>query len=158
MLVWVSSWGSSRLAPVSVAIDQLLCLPGAVDARKRLLMQQRLEAVARRDPAQGLHQQHLVVGRDMAGLEEGRDLELERRHLVVTGLDRHAEPPELGLHLGHEREDPGRDRAEVMVLELLSLGRAGAEHGPLARHQVGTLVEELAVDQEVLLLRTHRRE
>jgi hypothetical protein len=25
--VWVSSWGSSRLAPVSVAMDQLLCLP-----------------------------------------------------------------------------------------------------------------------------------
>ena len=27
MLVWVSSWGSSRLTPVSVDIDQLLCLP-----------------------------------------------------------------------------------------------------------------------------------
>ena len=27
MLVWVSSCGSSRLTPVSVAIDQLLCLP-----------------------------------------------------------------------------------------------------------------------------------
>ena len=27
MLVWVSSCGSSRLTPVSVDIDQLLCLP-----------------------------------------------------------------------------------------------------------------------------------
>ena len=27
MLVWVSSCGSSRLTPVSVHIDQLLCLP-----------------------------------------------------------------------------------------------------------------------------------
>ena len=90
--------------------------------------------------------------------KSGRDLVLARRHLVVPRLDRHAEAVELELGVGHEGQHPGRDGAEVVVLELLPLGRPGAEEGPLAGHQVGPLEEELPVDQEVLLLRAHRGE
>ena len=129
--------GSSRLTPVSVAIDQLLCLPEPLMPANGFSCRSAWRPWRGSDPPQGLHHDHLVVGGDVAGLEQWRDLELERRHLVVTGLDRHAEPPELVLHLGHEGQDPGRDRAEVVVLELLALGRAGAEQGPLAGHEVG---------------------
>ena len=119
-------------------------------------MQQRLETEPRRYPLERLHQQHLVVAGDVAGLEQRRDLVLARRHLIVPGLDRHAEPVELLLRLGHEGEHPRRDGAEVVILQLLALGRLGAEEGALADEQVGPLVEELPVHQEVLLLRTHR--
>jgi hypothetical protein len=76
---------------------------------------------------------------DVRGLEDRRQLELARRHLVVTGLHGHAEAVELALDLGHERQHARRDRAEVVVLELLALGRAGAEERAVAREQVGRL-------------------
>jgi hypothetical protein len=47
--------------------------------------------VARRHALERLHHQHLVVGGDVGGLEDRRELELARRHLVVAGLDRHAQ-------------------------------------------------------------------
>ena len=50
---WVFSLGflpgSSRFSPRSVEMDQLLCLPGAVYALERLLMQQAGEAMLLRD-------------------------------------------------------------------------------------------------------------
>ena len=42
--------------------------------------------------------------------------------------------------------------AEVVVLELLALGRLGAEERAAGVQQVGPRVEEVLVDQEVLLL------
>ncbi len=119
-------------------------------------MQQRLEPEPWRHPLQRLHDHHLVVAGDVAGLEQRRDLVLARGHLVVPRLHRHAETVELPLRLGHEGQDPGGNSAEVVVLELLALGRPGAEQGPLADQEVGPLEVELAVDQEVLLLRAHR--
>ena len=110
----------------------VVVLARAVDAGERLLVQQRLEAVARRHPLERLHDQHLVIAGDVARLEQRGDLVLARRHLVVPGLDRHAEPVELPLRLGHEREHARRDGAEVVVLELLALGRLGAEERALA--------------------------
>ena len=153
MLVWVSSCGSSRLTPGVGGHRPVVVLARAVHAGERLLVQQRLEPVTRRDPLQRLHDQHLVIAGDVARLEQRRDLVLARRDLVVPGLDRHAQAVELPLRLGHEGEHPRRDGAEVVVLELLALGRLGAEQGALAGQQVGPLVVELPVHQEVLLLR-----
>ena len=148
--------GSSRLTPGVGGHRPVVVLARAVDAGERLLVQQRLEAVARRHPLQRLHDEHLVVGGDVARLEERRDLVLAGRDLVVPGLDRHAEPVELPLGLGHAGEHPRRDGAEVVVLELLALGRLGAEQGALAGQQVGPREVEVPVDQEVLLLGADR--
>ena len=142
--------GIGRHRPVDV-------LARAVHAGERLLVQRRLQAVARGDALERLHQHHLMIARDMARLEERRDLVLARRHFVVPRLHRHAEPVELLLRLGHERQHPRRDGAEVVVLELLALRRLGAEERPLAGEQVGTAVVEVAVDEEVLLLRPDGR-
>ena len=155
MLVWVSSCGSSRLTPVSVDIDQLLCLPEPFTPANGFSCSSAWRPYAGRHPLERLHQQHLVIAGDVAGLEQRRDLVLARRHLVVAGLDRHAEPVQLLLGFGHEGEHPGRDGAEVVILQLLTLGRLGAEQGALADEQVGPLVVQLPVDQEVLLLRAH---
>ena len=123
-----------------------------VDARERLLVEQELEAVAVGHALHGLHDQHVVVGRDVGVLERDGDLVLRRRDLVVPGLDRHAQLVQLGLGLEHAGQDPLGDRAEVMVLHLLALGRLGAEEGPAGVDQVGPGVVEVLVDEEVFLL------
>ena len=136
----------------------VVVLARAVDAREGLLVQQAHEAVAARDRLQHLHRQVLVVGADVGVLEDRRDLVLRRRDLVVARLDRHAELGELVLGLEHAREHPLGDRAEVVVVELVALGRLGAEERAPGREQVGPLEVVLLVDQEVLLLGPDRRE
>jgi hypothetical protein len=51
----------------------------------------------------------------------------------VAGLDRDAELEQLALGLQHAGQHALRDRAEVVVFELLALGGLGAEQGAAAR-------------------------
>jgi hypothetical protein len=102
--VCVSSRGSSRLTPVSVDIDQLLCLPEPLTPANGFSWRRPGGRSAGR-PAERLHDEHLVVAGDVGVLEDRRELVLARRDLVVPGLDRDAEAVELVLDLGHERDD-----------------------------------------------------
>ena len=111
----------------------VVVLARAVDAGERLLVQQADEAVAARDVLQDLHRQHLVVDADVGVLEDRRDLVLGRRDLVVARLDRHAELGQLLLALEHVGEHALGDRAEVVVVELVALGRLGAEQRAAGR-------------------------
>jgi hypothetical protein len=147
-----------QVRPAVGAHRPVVVLARAVDARERLLVQQADQAVLARDLGQHLHRQLLVIGSDVRVLEHRRDLVLAGRDLVVTGLDRHPELRELELRLHHEGEHALRDRAEVVVVELVALRRLGAEQRALGVDQVGPLEVVLLVDQEVLLLRTDRRE
>jgi len=70
----------------------------------------------------------------------------------VARLHGNAELVELGLGLDHERDHARRDHAEVLVLELLTLRRLLAEQRATRRQEIGACEEELAIDQEVLLL------
>ena len=99
-----------------------------------------------------------MVGADVGVLEDRRELVLVRRDLVVTGLDRDAELGKLLLAVEHEGEDPLRDRPEVVIVELVALGRLGAEQRAAGRDQVRALEVVLLVDQEVLLLGADGRE
>ena len=150
--------GSSRLVPVSVPIDQLLCLPEPLTPANGFSCSRQTQPVAAGDAFQHLHHQLLVIGADVRVLEHRRDLVLGRRHLVVAGLDRDAELAHLQLGLQHAGEHPLGDRAEVVVVELVALGRLGAEQGAAGGDQVGALEEVLLVDQEVLLLGADRGE
>ena len=150
--------GSSRFSPSSVAIDQLLCLPDPLMPANGFSWMRKRQAVLRGEPAHRLHDDHVVVRADRRRLEHRGHLELGRGDLVVAGLGRDAQPPQLAIEIHHERQDPLADRAEVLVLELLALGRRGPEQGPSGEQQVGPLLGQPAVDEEVLLLRTDRRE
>src|SRR6476620_823274 len=99
-----------------------------------------------------------MITRDVTRLEQGRDLVLAGRYLVVPGLDRNSQPVELPFRLSHECQHSGRDGPEVMVLELLTLRRLGSEQRALAGEQVGPPEEQLAIDQEVFLLWPNRGE
>jgi hypothetical protein len=98
------------------------------------------------------HHDHVVVRAHRGRLVDRGHLELARRHLVVASLGRDAQAPQLAIEIHHEGQDPLADRAEVLVLELLALGRRGAEQGPAGEDQVGSLLGQPPVDQEVLLL------
>ncbi len=136
----------------------VVVLARAVDARERLLVQQAHQAVAACDVLHHLHRQLLVVGADVGVLEDRRELVLVGRDLVVACLDRHAQLRQLQLGLQHAREDALGDRAEVVVVELVALGRLGAEQRTPGGQQVGALEVVLLVDQEVLLLGADRGE
>ncbi len=141
-----------------VADREVDVLARAVDPREGLLVQQAGHPVLLGDALQRDHQELLVIGRDVGVLEDRRDFVLSRCHLVVARLHRDAELEELALGVDHEREHALGDRAEVLVLELLPLGRRRAEESATARDQVGPREEEMAVDQEVLLLGARERE
>ncbi len=69
---------------------------------------------------------------------------------VFTGM------PSLNIsasHVGHARQHAFRNGAEVLILQLLALGRLGPEERPPAVQEVGAGVEEVLVDEEVFLLR-----
>ncbi len=149
--------GQQQVALAGVAEGEVDVLARPVDALERLLVEQDLHAVLVGDAAQRHHQQLLVIGRHVGALEDRSDLELSRGDLVVAGLGRDAELEELAFAVEHVREHPVGDRAEVVVVELLPLGRFRAEQGASGVQQVGPAVEEALVDQEVLLLRSGER-
>ena len=70
-------------------------------------------------------------------------------------LGGNAHLPQLLIQLVHEFRHPGLDGAVVVVVQLLALGRPGAEQGPAAEDQVLPAAVHLLVDEEILLLRTH---
>ena len=146
--------GIEQVALGAVADRPVDVLATAVDTGERLLMQQAGETMPAGGGAQHRHDQLLVIGGHVGGLIHRRDLELTRSHLIVAGLGRHAEPIELLLDVLHEHLDPLRNRTEVVVVELLPLGRRCAEQAAAGQLQVGAQRHEGVVHQEVLLLST----
>ncbi len=148
---------AQEVVPLVVAHRPVEVLAGSVHARERLLVQQAREAELRRGALQRFHHHHLVIGRDVRVLEHRRDLVLARRHLVVARLHRHADLIELRLDLGHERHHPVGDGPEVLILELLPLGRLGAEQRAPRVDEIRPRQIEVLIDQEVFLLGAARR-
>ena len=148
----------ARVEQVAPAVGDgpVVVLAGAVHAGEGLFVQEAHEAVALGGLAQHLHDEHVVVDGEVELLEDRGELELRGRDLVVARLGWDAEAPELALDLLHELDHAGADRAEVVVLELLVLGRGRAEERAAGLHEVGAQLVELAVDEEVLLLGAER--
>jgi hypothetical protein len=136
----------------------VVVLARAVDAPEGLLVQQCSQVVPRPDLAHHVHHDHVVIRAGRRGLEHGRDLELGGGHLVVAGLGGNAHPPELAVEVHHEREHALADGAQVLILELLPLGRGSAEEGSPGQDEVGPKLGQAAVYQEVLLLGPDGRE
>ena len=118
-------------------------------------MEQAHHAVLGRHGLHDLHGQLVVVGGQVRGGIDGGQLMLSRCHFVVLRLGQNAQFPEFLVEFLHERRYPGLDGAEIVVIQLLALGRAGTEERPAGVDQVRTAVIERAVHQEILLLRSH---
>ena len=98
-----------------------------------------------------------MVGGNIRSGEDRRHLVLRGRDLVVLGLGVDAQLPELLIQILHERLDARADRAEVVILELLALGRHRAEERAAGQDQIRALLVILLVDEEVFLLRADGR-
>ena len=144
--------GSSRLPSVELPSEKLTCLPEPLMPSNGFSWKRHSMPCFWATRFRIDHEQLLVVGRHVGALEHRGQLELAGRDLVVAGLGRDAELEQLALGVEHEGEDPLGDGAEVVVVELLALGRLGAEQRAARVEQVGAGEEEAAVDQEVLLL------
>ena len=120
-------------------------------------MQEAHKSVVASHPTQRVHHELLMVGCWVCIFVDRRHLELPRSDLIVTCRHRNTQLVEFELHLIHELEDPRGDRAEVMVVHLLTLRRLRAKQRPASRHQIRSTIEELLVYKEVLLLRAARR-
>ena len=101
----------------------------------------------------GLHHQLVVVHGNVGRLVDRRQLMLGRGHLVVLGPGRDAQLPQLHVQILHIRAHPLADGAEIVILQLLSLGCRRAEQGAPREDQVFPLQIPLSVHQEILLLR-----
>ena len=134
----------------------VIVLSGAVHASKRFFVQKAYKPVSGRDLLQNLHHQHLMIQREVGGLECGREFVLPGSRLVVAGLDRNPQQHQLVFHLGHERQHPAGNRAEIVVVQLLPLGRSGTEQRPTHDHQIGPEHGQPPIDEEVFLLHAQR--
>ena len=148
----------SRIQEVFAGVGHqgpVVVLAAAIDPFERLFMEQAGEAVAVRHLLQYLHGQLVMVRGDVADLKDRRHLVLGRRHLVVLGLRRNPQLPELRVQVVHEGGDFRLQHAEVMIFHLLALRRGGAQERAAAENQVFSLFVEILVDEEIFLLTAH---
>ena len=134
----------------------VVVLAAAVDAGKGLLMKQTDHVVLLGDGAHELHGELVMVSRNVGGGEDRCQLVLAGGDLVVLGLSHDTQLPEFFVQFFHERGDPGLDGAEIVVVQLLPLGRFGAEQRAPGIDQVLAFFVDIFVYEEVLLLRADR--
>ena len=82
---------------------------------------------------------------------------LSRSGFVMLGLREDSELPEFVVQLLHEGLDARFERAEIVIVKLLSLRGLRAEERPPGKDEIGTLFIECLVDKEILLLGSDRR-
>ena len=95
----------------------------------------------------------LVGGQDGVGVERS-DLVLAGGDLSVSGGGLDAELPHLDLSVVDVINHLDRKIGEVLIVELLTLGRGAAEKGTSGQLEIGSLVVVVTVDEEELLLGT----
>ena len=114
-------------------------LARAVHAGEGLFMQQAHKAVALGDLFHRLHDELILVACGVGVNIDGGHLVLAGRDLVVLGLGEHAELPQLLVQLLHISAHARTEGTEVVVVQLLTLGRLGAEERAAAQLQIHTL-------------------
>ena len=76
-----------------------------------------------------LHGQLVVIRGNIGGGVNRRQLVLRGGDLVMLGLGQNAQLPQLVVQLVHKGRNAGLDGAEIMIVQLLPLGRLRAETG-----------------------------
>ena len=133
----------------------VVVLARAVDAGIGLFVQQADQAVLFGNLFHELHHQQVLVHRDVGvGIDRGQ-LMLRGGHLVVLGFGIDAHAPECLVQIGHKRGNAGFEGTEIVVLQLLPLGRRRAEQRAPGKHKVGPAVVHGLVNDKVFLLGPH---
>mmetsp|Transcript_30855 Transcript_30855/g.37860 ORF Transcript_30855/g.37860 Transcript_30855/m.37860 type:complete len:257 (+) Transcript_30855:1143-1913(+) len=126
-------------------------LSTAVDAGKRLLMEQDLQAKFGCLSVHDLHETHVAVTGHVGSTEDGRHLMLARSHFVVFHSHWAIDLQHLSLHGIQKFLDFSRDWLEVIQIALLVPGGQGAKQSPATIHQVRTSFVMISRDHEKFL-------
>ena len=100
------------------------------------------------------HQQHVMVDSEVALLEDGCELKLVGRYLVVARLHRNGQLQSLYLKVFHEGLHTIGNGAEIVVVHLLVLCTLVSHQRATCHQQVGTRGVKTLVDKEILLFPT----
>ena len=149
--------GIEHVDAVIRAERPVVVLTGTGETGERLLAEQTGQSSAVRNLLHGLHDELVVVDRDICRRVDGRELMLRGSHLVMLGLRGHTELPKLRVQFLHETAHALTDLTEIVVLHVVCLRRNRAEQGASREDQVVSLQPLLTIDQEVLLLGAHHR-
>ncbi len=133
----------------------VIVLSTAVNSGKRLLMQQAGQAILVSRPLHDFHDHVLVIRRQIAVFKQGSQFKLARRHLVMPRFYRHAELDQFIFTVCHEREHAFGNDPEILIFQLLPLGRSRAKQSAAASDQIGTSQIKMLVDEEIFLLSPH---
>lgn len=95
-----------------------------------------------------------VAGSVGVGVNGGHFM-LRRGYLVVFGFGEDTQAPQSFIQIPHIGRHPGANGAEIMIVQLLALGRGCAEESPSGETQVLPTGEVLFGNEEILLFRAH---
>ena len=119
-------------------------------------MKQTVQAVAVSYLFHDLHRKLVLIRGDIRVSKDRRKLVLRRSNFVVLRLGKDAHFPQFQIEIPHERCDARTDRAEIVILQLLTLGRRSAEQSAAAQAEILALEIQLFINEEILLLRADR--
>jgi len=85
-------------------------------------MKQTGEPMTLGGAAQRGHDQLLMIRRDVGGFMNRSNLKLAGCNFVVSGLGGNPQSVELTLHVLHEHLHSFRNRSEIVIIKLLTLG------------------------------------
>ena len=126
--------GCRRVQP----IDQLTCLPEPLMPANGFSCSRQAMPYFCATRCSVQHDHLLMIGGHVGIFVHRGQFVLGRRDFVVPRLDRHAQLEQLALGFEHAGQHALGNRAEVVVLEFLPLGRLGAVQRAAGGDQVGT--------------------
>ena len=99
----------------------------------------------------GRHGQLVMIGSDIRGIKNRCQLMLCRCHFVMLRLGIDAITPQGFIQFFHISRYSGLDRAEIVVVQFLTLRRSGTKQGTAAVNQVFALFEHFLIHEEIFL-------
>ena len=127
-------------------------LSGAIHSSKGFLMKKTGHSMTSRNLFHRLHSHLIVIHSQICLLINRCQLVLGRCCLIVLCLGCHAQLPQFYIQISHIGADPFPDSSEIMIIQLLSLGRHGSKQGSSCINQILSLEILVPVYHKIFLL------
>ena len=131
-------------------------LAASVYTGKGLFMKQAYKAVSCCHLLHDLHGKLIVVGGNICSGINGCQLMLCRSNLVVFGLCKDSQFPELLIKIRHIFRNLRLYHTKVVIAHFLTLGGLGTEKCTSSKDKIFSLIEHFFRNKEILLLRSYR--
>ena len=116
-------------------------LTGTVNTGKGLLMKETYHTVLSCYLLHYLHGQLVIICCHISGGVNGSQLVLCGSNLIMLRLSKDPQLPQLCIKILHKGYYPGFDHSEIMIVQLLSLGRQCSEKGSSRIYKVRSLLK-----------------